>query len=217
MIIGSGMGGGTLAWALRDSASTSWSSSGAGFCPVSRRTPPGPDVHPQALHDRRALVRRRHRRAVQPGVYYWVGGNTKFYGACLPRFRRSDFEEVQHQDGVSKAWPFSYDDLEPYYGQAEQLYRGARGVGEDPTEPPHSSGYPFPPLEHEPTIERLADALRSPGPAPLPHVQRHEPRHPGGPARRYHLGRLPYPPGRKTEAENRAVVPALRSGQRQDC
>ena len=74
----------------------------------------------------------------QPGVYYWVGGNTKMYGACLPRFRRSDFQEVVHHDGVSPAWPFSYDDLEPFYAKAEELYQVHGAVGEDPTEPEHS-------------------------------------------------------------------------------
>ena len=69
----------------------------------------------------------------QPGVYYWVGGNTKMYGACLPRFRRSDFEEVTHHDGVSPAWPFSYDDLEPFYAKAEELFEvhGAARRGPD--------------------------------------------------------------------------------------
>ena len=37
--------------------------------------------------------------AFAPGVHYVVGGNTKVYGASLPRFRESDFEEVAHLDG----------------------------------------------------------------------------------------------------------------------
>jgi len=148
----------------------------------------------------------------QPGVYYWVGGNTKVYGACLPRFRRSDFNETRHHDGVSPAWPFSYDDLEPFYGQAEQLYQVHGQVGEDPTEPPHSTPYPFPRLEHEPTIERLADSLRAQG------------LHPFHMSNAMNLDTLqdrradatsdgsPSPTGKKSDAENRAIIPALQSG-----
>ena len=55
-----------------------------------------------------------------------MGGATKLYGAALYRLRREDFGELQHHDGVSPAWPISYDDIEPYYTQAEQLLRGAR-------------------------------------------------------------------------------------------
>ena len=57
--------------------------------------------------------------AFVPGVHYVVGGNTKVYGASLPRFRESDFDAT-HRDGVSPAWPFRYADLEPYYGEAER-------------------------------------------------------------------------------------------------
>ena len=92
-----------------------------------------------------------------------MGGNTKLYGACLPRFRRSDFEETSHHDGLSARWPFSYDDLEPFYGQAERLYEVHGHVGEDPTEPAHSTPYPFPALDHEPVIGKFAESLRAQG------------------------------------------------------
>src|SRR5262249_5807428 len=61
--------------------------------------------------------------------------------------------------GVSPAWPITYDEFEPYYTKAEQLYevRGARG--EDPTEPPASAPYPFPAVSHEPRIQQLSDEL----------------------------------------------------------
>jgi choline dehydrogenase-like flavoprotein len=147
----------------------------------------------------------------QPGVYYWVGGNTKMYGACLPRFRRSDFEEVEHHDGVSPAWPFSYDDLEPFYTQAEQLFEVHGSVDEDPTEPPHSTDYPYPPLPHEPAVERLANMLYLQG------------LHPFHMACGMHLPSIaeriadttadgsPSSTGNKSDAENRAVRPALES------
>src|SRR5205823_573134 len=69
-----------------------------------------------------------------PQIHYFVGGATKLYGAALYRLREEDFGELQHHDGPSPAWPISYDQLEPYYTQAEQLYEVHGARGEDPTE-----------------------------------------------------------------------------------
>ena len=98
----------------------------------------------------------------QPGVHYYVGGATKFYGAALFRLRKEDFGELQHHDGLSPAWPIAYDELEPYYTLAEQLYQVHGARGEDPTEPPASAPYPHPAVSHEPRIQQLADDLRRP-------------------------------------------------------
>ena len=64
--------------------------------------------------------------AFNPGNYYNVGGNSKFYGAVLTRYRAEDFDEMQHLEGVSPAWPFPYEELEPWYGKAEDAVSGAR-------------------------------------------------------------------------------------------
>jgi choline dehydrogenase-like flavoprotein len=102
-------------------------------------------------------------RSFQPQVHYFVGGATKFYGAALYRLREKDFGELQHHDGVSPAWPVGYDVFEPYYLQAEQLYQVHGARGEDPSEPPSSGPYPFPPVSHEPRIQRLVDDLAQVG------------------------------------------------------
>src|SRR5262249_44935197 len=96
---------------------------------------------------------------LHPHTNYYVGGNTKFYGAALFRLRQRDFDTLVHHDGNSPAWPISYDDLEPYYSKAEHLYQvhGERGV--DPTEPWTSAPYRFPAVQHEPRIQRLHDDL----------------------------------------------------------
>ena len=106
-------------------------------------------------------------KAFQPQVHYFVGGATKLYGAALYRLREEDFGELRHHDGISPAWPISYDELEPYYTQAEQLYRVHGARGEDPTEPPASAPYPFPAVSHEPRIQQLADDLESAGHHPF--------------------------------------------------
>src|SRR5262249_17464723 len=65
------------------------------------------------------------------------------------------------------AWPITYDELEPYYTRAEQLYHvhGERGV--DPTEPPASAPYPHPPVSHEPRLQQLADDFARQGLTPF--------------------------------------------------
>ncbi len=102
-------------------------------------------------------------KAFQPQVHYFVGGATKLYGAALYRLREKDFGELRHHDGVSPAWPIGYDELEPYYTQAEQLYQVHGARGEDPTEPPASAPYPFPAVSHEPRIQQLSDDLAAAG------------------------------------------------------
>ena len=101
--------------------------------------------------------------AFQPQIHYFVGGATKLYGAALYRMRREDFGELRHHDGVSPAWPISYDDMEPYYTKAEQLYEVHGARGEDPTEPPASAPYPLPAVTHEPRIQQLSDAFAAAG------------------------------------------------------
>lgn len=96
-------------------------------------------------------------KPLHPHTNYYVGGNTKFYGAALFRLRKEDFGKIPHHSGISPAWAISYEDLEPYYLKAEHLYQvhGERGM--DPTEPPSSGPYAYPPVSHEPRMRRLRD------------------------------------------------------------
>ena len=80
----------------------------------------------------------------QPQVHYFVGGATKMYGAALYRLRPADFGEIRHVNGISPAWPLGYDDFEPWYSKAEQLYQVHGNGGEDPTEGHRSEPYPWP-------------------------------------------------------------------------
>ena len=100
-------------------------------------------------------------------MHYFVGGSTKLYGAALYRLREEDFGELRHHDGISPAWPIGYDEMEPYYTQAEQLYQVHGERGEDPTEPPASAPYPFPAVSHEPRIQQLSDDLEAAGHHPF--------------------------------------------------
>ena len=110
-------------------------------------------------------------KAFQPQVHYFVGGATKLYGAALYRLRPQDFGELRHVDGVSPAWPLTYDDFEPWYTKAESLYQVHGNDGEDPTEGHRSKPYPWPAVSHEPRIQadlrRTRRGRLSPVPRPV--------------------------------------------------
>ena len=167
IVIGSGAGGGTLVHRLAPSGKRILLLERGDWLP---REPQnwsrGGRVHRQPLHLGGHLVRRRDGKAFQPQVHYFVGGATKLYGAALYRLREEDFGELRHHDGISPAWPIGYDEMEPYYTQAEQLYQVHGARGEDPTEPPASAPYPFPAVSHEPRIQQLADDLAAPDTSP---------------------------------------------------
>jgi choline dehydrogenase-like flavoprotein len=163
IIIGSGAGGGTLAHRLAPSGKRILLLERGGWL---TREPENWDVSAVFVDNRYVSPDTwtdASGRTFQPGSHYFVGGATKMYGAALYRLRREDFGALQHHDGVSPAWPIAYDDLEPYYTQAEELYQVHGARGEDPTEPPASAPYSRPPVSHEPRIQQLADDLARAG------------------------------------------------------
>jgi choline dehydrogenase-like flavoprotein len=105
-----------------------------------------------------------------PNNYYHPGGNSKFYGAVLMRYRAEDFSPLCHMGGTTPGWPISYDDLEPFYQTAEEMYQVRGALGEDPTEPRHSGRYAYPPVPHEPDMVDLCCRLAAQGlhPGALP-------------------------------------------------
>ena len=152
VIVGSGMGGATCAAGLAPS--------GAEILILER----GERLLDSPLtRDARAIFQRGVFRPQEtwidgkgepfnPGNYYYVGGNTKLYGAVLIRYRAQDFRPIQHADGATPGWPFDYDELEPWYARAEALYQVRGALGQDPTEPRHSTPYPHAPVPDEPAI-----------------------------------------------------------------
>jgi choline dehydrogenase-like flavoprotein len=163
IIIGTGAGGGTLAHTLAPTGKKILLLERGDFLPRERENW---DAHPVFVKGRYISPDTwfdSNGKSFQPQVHYFVGGATKLYGAALYRMRPRDFDEVKHVDGVSPAWPLSYDDLEPYYTKAEWLYQVHGRHGDDPTEGPWSKQYPFPPVSHEPRIQQLSDELLGAG------------------------------------------------------
>src|SRR6187455_1408131 len=167
VIIGTGAGGGTLARHLAPSGKRILLLERGDWLPRELQNWLARDVFVENRYISPDTWYDEHGKPFQPQVHYFVGGATKMYGAALYRLRKEDFGELQHHDGISPAWPISYEELEPYYTLAEQLYHVHGARGEDPTEPPSSAPYPHPAVSHEPRIQQLADDLAAAGYQPF--------------------------------------------------
>jgi choline dehydrogenase-like flavoprotein len=157
IIIGTGAGGGTLAHALASSGKNILLIERGDYVRREKANWDSRAVNVEGKYQTKEEWRDKNGKPLHPHTNYYVGGNTKFYGAALFRLRREDFSEIRHFGGISPAWPISYDDLEPYYLKAERLYHVHGKRGEDPTEPKASGPYPHPPISHEPRIQQLSD------------------------------------------------------------
>jgi choline dehydrogenase-like flavoprotein len=167
IIIGSGAGGGTLAHKLAPSGKRILLLERGGYLP---REPENWDSEEVFLKDRYLSDEQWYDKdgeLFKPHQQYFVGGNTKFYGAILFRLREEDFGEVKHYGGVSPAWPIDYSELEPYYAEAERLYLVHGAAGEDHTEPQRSGPFPYPAVSHEPRIQQLHDDFAKTGHHPF--------------------------------------------------
>ena len=161
VVIGSGLGGALAAHRLVEA--------GARVVVLERGRWPHRDEgdwNPQAiLNDLRyrgktpLSVRQRDDRRFRPlPMNETVGGMSVFYGGASLRLRPADFVR----------WPFDYQDLEPFYSEAERLL-GVHGAdGADPLEPPRSAAYPFPPIPYSAPAERVRKAGEALGFRPFP-------------------------------------------------
>lgn len=157
VIVGSGPGGGTMAWRLAQTGKRILLIERGDYLKRERENWDTEEVFAKGRYQADETWVSSRGETFRPGLHYFVGGNSKVYGAVLLRLRTEDFDEVRHPDGIAPEWPVKYDAFEPYYQAAEELFevRGARG--EDPTEPPARKGYKHGPIRHEPRIQQLSD------------------------------------------------------------
>ncbi|MDA2918791.1 GMC family oxidoreductase [Desulfobacterota bacterium AH_259_B03_O07] len=163
IIIGTGAGGGTLAYHLAPSGKKILLVERGDYLPREKENWDVEEVFVNNRYVSKDTWYDKDGKPFQPGSHYFVGGATKMYGAALFRLRKEDFGELKHHGGISPAWPLSYEDFEPYYRKAEKIYHVHGLRGEDPTEPHASSPYPYPPVEHEHCIQLLVDNLKKMG------------------------------------------------------
>lgn len=167
IIIGSGAGGGTLAYKLAPSGKRILILERGDYVPREKDNWSTRAVNLEGKYNTKESWFDKEGEPLHPHTNYFVGGNTKFYGSALFRLRKEDFGELQHHGGASPAWPITYDELEPYYTAAEHLYQVHGARGEDPTEPWASAPYKYPAVSHETRIQHLSDDLTRAGLQPF--------------------------------------------------
>jgi choline dehydrogenase-like flavoprotein len=175
IIIGSGAGGGTLALQLARAGKRILILERGPFLPQEKLNWNTSAVFLDNRYHTKETWHDKDDKPLHPQQAYYVGGQTKVYGAAMFRMRAEDFCAVQHEGGISPAWPITYADMEPYYTRAEQLFHvhgdlGAApaipgGIGSefDPTEPFHSRPYPYPSFSSEPRMAQIETAVRKLG------------------------------------------------------
>lgn len=212
VVVGAGVGGGAIANRL--------AGAGARVLMIERgiRLPREADNWSvkAVFHDRKYAARETWRdrdgKEFNPSTYYYVGGNSKFFGAATVRFRAEDFEDLEHEGGVAPAWPVRYEEFARYYDEAERLMGTHGTAGMDPCEPPRDTPMPYPAIGHEPEIAFFDRRLREKGlhPFPLPIAID---RHPGGACIRCRTcDGFACKLGAKNDAEVRLVNPAIETG-----
>lgn len=144
-----------------------------------------------------------------------VGGQTKSFGAAMYRLRESDFREVEMEAGISPAWPITYSDLEPYYGEAERLFKVHGSSWGDATEPPRSSPWPFDPIPHQGPARELVERVETRSGVTVSFIPRgvdYDPANNGKCVLCRRCDAYYCPRDAKMDAEIAAVRPAIASG-----
>lgn len=78
------------------------------------------------------------------------GGSSNCWTGCTPRFLPNDFK-IKSLYGVGQDWPITYEDLEPYYTETEEIMMIG---GPEITPFPKHSPYPLPPQKLS-TVDKL--------------------------------------------------------------
>ena len=168
VIIGTGSGGGTLAQRVAPSNKRILIIERGDYIPREKENWDVNEVVVKGRYRTTEVWYDKDNQPFSPFTHYVVGGNSKVYGAASFRLRESDFQEQQHETGVSPGWPLTYADFAPYYDQAEALFSVHGQRRADPTEPPTTAPYPFGPITPEPFAEELYQNIHKAGLKPFP-------------------------------------------------
>ena len=175
IVIGTGAGGGTLALHLAQAGKNILILERGPFMPQEKLNWDTSAVFLDNRYHTKETWMDKDGNDLHPQQAYFVGGQTKVFGAAMFRMRAEDFGVIKHQGGISPAWPITYADLEPYYTRAEELFHvhgdlgtapsvpGGYGSSFDSTEPFHSKKYPYPAFGNEPHMQTLEEEVRKLG------------------------------------------------------
>ncbi len=212
VVLGSGVGGGTVARRLAATGARILVVERGDFIPQEPANWDPAEVWGAQRYRTPEMWVDRHDEEFSPYTHYCVGGNSKFWGSVLYRFREEDFGELEHRGGTSPAWPIDYATLAPFYERAERMYSVHCEAGLDPTEPPRGP-FPNPPIEHQGRIARVAERFRemglNPSHQPLGVI---EPGREGGCVLCATCNSFPCMIRRKSDADVCAMTPAMDEG-----
>lgn len=170
IIIGSGAGGGTVAFALAGAGKRvllvergSRFSDSTAFQDERRML-----IEKEAFDDRNIEVNGRHTRLHISGI---LGGGTSLYGGVLMRPSRYDFHPGKYYGEWLPRhlwdWPITYDDLAPYYDKAEQLFQVSGAPTQIPNVETPNNGYPRDVPALAPINQHLEKAIQTAGFTPF--------------------------------------------------
>ena len=130
---------------------------------------PSDDADPTIVKSKGELVSESSRVGQS---FYLVGGGTIRYAATSWRFRPQDFKKLSTYGSVADTslcdWPISYEELEPYYTEAEYEIGISGLAGADPTEPFRSKNVLMPPLKGDLFQKQLTETAKRLGWKPFP-------------------------------------------------
>lgn len=166
IVIGSGVGGGIVARRLSEAGAKVLLLERGQYIPREDSNWSVDKVFVKKSYKSREKWLDRNGALFDPGMYYNVGGMTKFFGGAMFRLRERDFENVEHAEGLSPAWPIAYSDLSPYYDEAERLFRVHGDESGDKTAAPRAAPYPYPAVASSPDVARMASNFQRQGLSP---------------------------------------------------
>ncbi|MFZ1030064.1 MAG: GMC family oxidoreductase [Limnoraphis robusta] len=170
IIIGSGAGGGTVAFSLATAGKRvllverglRFSDSTA-FQDERRML-----INKEAFDDRNIEVNGHQTRLHISGI---LGGGTSLYGGVLIRPSRYDFHPGKYYSEWLPRhlwdWPITYDDLAPYYDKAEQLLQVSGAATQLPNVETPTNGYPCDVPALAPINQHLEKAIQTAGFTPF--------------------------------------------------
>ncbi|MFQ5666137.1 MAG: GMC family oxidoreductase [Candidatus Binatia bacterium] len=120
-------------------------------------------VNPYRLSEERLEMFRNNGQMSLPLDFERVralGGTTLLWLGNCPRMLKADFK-MRSAFGLAEDWPIGYEELEPYYGQAEAEI-GVAGAADNPFAEYRSGAYPMPPIPFsyaDKFVKRTTDRL----------------------------------------------------------
>jgi choline dehydrogenase-like flavoprotein len=163
IIIGTGIGGGTMAAQLASTGKKILIIERGDFLPREKENWDPVEVVEKGRYRAKEKWFDKDDNSFDPFTHYVVGGNSKVYGAAAFRLREKDFEAYQTQAGLSCAWPLNYTDYKPYYDAAEKMMNVHGERKQDPNEPFTDTEFPYKPIPVEPFTKELLNNVRQTG------------------------------------------------------